>query len=165
MRSPFSYWPPRLPPAGYLVFIHDGCAHLFDRRDDLIGRQFEAALDLHRVRARGHVLRPSCTIACARTVAVVVPSPASRWSSSSFLRELRAHIFIRVFQFDFFGDGHAVVRDGGRAEFLVQRYVAALRAEGRRDGARQSVDAALQCILRIVSKNELLSHVSFTPFV
>ncbi len=45
-----------------------------------------------------------------------------------FLQQLGAHVLIGVFQFDFFGDGHAVVGDGGGAELLIQSYVASLGA-------------------------------------
>src|ERR1051326_7999279 len=37
---------------------------------------------------------------------------------SDFLHHLRAHVLERVFQFDFFCDGDAVLGDGRRTEFL-----------------------------------------------
>jgi len=81
-----------------------------------------------------------------------------------FLQQLRAHILIRVLQFNFLRHGHAVVGDGGRTELLIQRHVAALGAEGRRHCVRQNIDAALQSILCIIAENELFSHVSVSVF-
>ncbi len=67
-----------------------------------------------------------------------------------FLEQLRAHILEGIFEGDLFGDGDAVMGDGRRAEFLVERDVAALGAEGGLDGAGQHVDALLEraaCLL------------------
>jgi len=46
--------------------------HLLDRNF----HAFRCVLDQQRIAARGHVAEPSRMIACASTVAVVVPSPA-----------------------------------------------------------------------------------------
>ena len=45
---------------------------------------------------------------------------------SDFLHQLGADVLVRVCEFDFLGDGDAVLGDGGRAEFLVNDDVAAL---------------------------------------
>ena len=58
-----------------------------------------------------------------------------------FADHLRAHVFVGVFQLDFLGHGHAVLGDGGGAEFFIEHDVAALGAEGGDDGAGQFVDA------------------------
>ena len=52
-----------------------------------------------------------------------------------FLEELGAHVLVGVLELDFLGDGNAVLGDGGGAEFLVEKDVAALGAEGDLDGA------------------------------
>ena len=44
----------------------------------------------------------------------------------SFLQELGAHVLIGVFEFDFFCNGHAVMRDGGGTVFAVQGNIASL---------------------------------------
>ena len=49
-----------------------------------------------------------------------------------------------VVELDVFGDGHAVVGDGRRAELLVEDDVAPLRAEGDLDRVREMVDATLE---------------------
>ncbi len=72
---------------------------------------------------------PSLTIACARTVAVVVPSPAtSLVLAGDFLAKLGAHVLIRVLKLDFLGDGDAVLGDGGGAELALEHHIAALGA-------------------------------------
>ena len=61
---------------------------------------------------------------------------------SDFLDHLRAHVFVRVFEFDFLGDGDAVFGDGGRAEGFFDHDVTAGGAEGDFDGAGEFFDAA-----------------------
>src|SRR6185369_9377891 len=60
---------------------------------------------------------------------------------SDFLDHLRAHVLELVAQFDFLGDGDAVLGDGRGAEALVEHDVAAFRAEGGFDGVGEDVDA------------------------
>ena len=60
-----------------------------------------------------------------------------------FLEQLRAHVLERVVELDLLGDGDAVVGDGRRAVLLVERDVAALRAERGLDGVGEGVDALL----------------------
>ncbi|OQA10904.1 MAG: hypothetical protein BWY66_00101 [bacterium ADurb.Bin374] len=61
-----------------------------------------------------------------------------------FLHELGAHVLELVFEFDFLGDGHAVVGDGRAAEFLVEDGITTLRAEGGANGIGDDVDAVLE---------------------
>ena len=73
---------------------------------------------------------PSRTIAAARMVAVVVPSPAMSLVLRGHLaHHLRAHVLELVGELDLLGDGHAVLGDPRRAEALVEHDVAALRAQ------------------------------------
>ena len=67
---------------------------------------------------------------------------------SDFADQLGAHVFIRIFEFDFLGDGHAVLGDRRGAEFLVEDDVAAVRSEGGFDGAGEFLDAAEECLPR-----------------
>ena len=62
--------------------------------------------------------------------------------AGDFAHHLGAHVFVGIFQFDFLGDGHAVLGDGGGAEFLVEHDVAAFGAERGGDGAGELGDAA-----------------------
>src|SRR5208283_1292281 len=62
--------------------------------------------------------------------------------AGDFTNHLGAHVFISVLEFDFLGDGHAVLGDGGGAEFFVEHDVAALGAEGGGDGAGEFADSA-----------------------
>ena len=101
-------------------------------------------------------------MAWARTVAVVVPSPAtSEVLRSNFADHLRAHVLEAVGQFDFFGNGDAVFGDGRRTEFLFDDYVAALGAESDFHGIGQYVDAAEDRLSGFFSVNDLLCHCSF----
>ncbi len=69
--------------------------------------------------------------------------------AGDFADQLGAHVFIRIFQFDFLGDGHTVLGDRRAAEFLVEDDVAAFRSEGRCDGAGEFLDAAQERLPRV----------------
>jgi hypothetical protein len=97
-------------------------------------------------------------MACASTVAVVVPSPAMSLGSD-FLDQLRAHVLEHVGQLDFLGDRYAVVGDRRRPELLVEHDVAAFRPERHFDGVGQKVGTAFERASRVLVKYNLLcSH-------
>ena len=79
-----------------------------------------------------------------------------------FAHHLRAHVLLRVLQFDFLGYGDAVLGDGRRTEFLFDDHVAALGAEGDLHGVGQKVDAAENRLPRLFSVYDLLCH-TFSP--
>ena len=62
--------------------------------------------------------------------------------AGDFADHLGAHVFVGIFQFDFLGDGHAVLGDGRGAEFLVDDHVAAFGAERGDDRLGELLDAA-----------------------
>src|SRR5215469_9106118 len=77
---------------------------------------------------------------------------------SDFLHHLRAHVLEGVFQFDFFGNGDAVLGNGRRTEFLVDHHIAALGTEGDLNGVSEHVDAAKNRLAGFFSVNDLLWH-------
>ena len=77
--------------------------------------------------------------------------------AGDFAHHLGAHIFIRVFQFDFLGHGHAVLGDGRGPEFLVQHHVAAFGAKRGGDGAGQFGNALEQGLTSILVEDQLFS--------
>ena len=77
-----------------------------------------------------------------------------------FLQKLGAHVLIGIVQLNFLGHGHAVMSDGGSAEFLVQGNVAALGAKGRLDRLGQDVNALLKAASGIFLEHKLLCHDS-----
>jgi len=72
---------------------------------------------------------PSRTIDCARSL------------GSNFLDHLCAHVGELVFQFDFLGDGNAVLGHGRGAVRALENDIAALRTEGNLDRVGQDVHA------------------------
>ena len=87
---------------------------------------------------------------------MVVPSPGDVVRlGRGFLQKLRAHVLVRILEFDFFRDGDAVVRDGRRAVFFVERDVATLGAERRLDGIRHRIDANLEMMACLFGEREL----------
>ena len=82
-------------------------------------------------------------MASAKTVAVVVPSPAaSLVLLGHFAHHLGAHVFKWVFELDFLGDAHTVFGDGGGTKLLVENHVAALGTEGGLDGTSEDFHTA-----------------------
>ena len=74
------------------------------------------------------------------------------------LEELGAHVLERVVELDVTGDGHAVVGDRRRTEFLVEDDVAALGADGDLDGVGEAVDAPLERTTSGLVEEDLLSQ-------
>ena len=79
------------------------------------------------------------------------------------LGQLRAEVLVRVLELDLAGDGHAVVRDRGRAPLLVDDDVAALRAEGHLHGVGEGVHAALEAAPGVLVEFQDLGHQSVSP--
>ena len=105
-------------------------------------------------------LRPSLKMASARTVAVVVPSPAtSLVLRGDFLHHLGAHVLVGVFQLNFLGDGDAVLGDGRRAEGFLEDDVAALGTERDFDGPGQLLNAATHRVAGFLIEGNHFCHV------
>jgi hypothetical protein len=132
------------------VAVLDRAGGGLDRLDDLGGRQVDAALQVHRVHAGGNRLHAFLDDGLRQhgggggAVAGFVIG-----AGSDFLHHLRAHVLELVGQFDFLGDGHAVLGDARGAEGLVDHHVAAFRAQGHLDGIGQDVDAAQHAVAGI----------------
>src|SRR5262249_27265403 len=127
---------------------------------DLLAGMLDAALDRHRVGARGDVLE---TVAddrlrenrCGRRA--VAGDVVRR--RGDLAHELRPLVLEDVFDLDLTRDRDAVVRNRRRAELLVQHDVATLRAKGDLDRRRQDVHAALERAPGILVELQLLvSH-------
>ena len=75
-----------------------------------------------------------------------------------FANELCAHVLELILQFDFLGDGNAIVGDERAAELLAQHHVAALGAQGDLNGIGQLVDACAKCFTGVLALFDLFSH-------
>jgi hypothetical protein len=80
-----------------------------------------------------------------------------------FTHHLRAHVFLRVLQFDFLGHGDAVLGDGRRTEFLFNDHVAALGAKSDFHCIGENIHAAENRLPRLFSMYDLLCHNFFPP--
>ena len=118
--------------------------------DDGFDGLSDAALQRGRVRAGGDVAQTFAVNGFGengrrgRAVARDV-----RGLGSDFANELGAHIFIRIFELDFFRDRHTVLGDRRAAEFLVENDVATARSERGLDGLREFLDTAQQRVPRV----------------
>ena len=148
-----------------LVAILDLLADLGEFRDDGFNGFAYTALEAGRVGARGHVLQAFAINRFGKqggrggSVTGDVACLAG-----DFADELSAHVFIGVFELDFLGDGHAVLGDGGAAEFFVENYVATGGPKSGLHGFRQLLDAAEQRMPRGFVKRELFGCHSILTY-
>ena len=78
--------------------------------------------------------------------------------AGDFADHAGAHVFVDVFEFDFLGDGDAVLGDGRRAEALLQDDVAALGTERDLDGPGELLDAAAHRFAGFLIEGNHLGH-------
>jgi len=69
-----------------------------------------------------------------------------------------AGVFNVVLQFNFLGDGYAVIDDLGGAELLLKHHIATLRAKGDSHGFGQDVHAPFEGPAGLLVINNALGH-------
>ena len=134
---------------------------LLEILDDGVDCDVDTALQVHRVHAGGNRLaafahdrlrQHGCgggAVACG-----VVGL------GGDLAQHLRAHVFELVLEFDFLGDGDAVLGDAGSAEALLDHHIAALRAERHLHRVGEDIDAAQHAFAGVSGKfNFFGSHV------
>jgi hypothetical protein len=113
----------------------------------------DAALEVHRVHAGGDELHAFADDGLGqhggRRGAVTGDVGGL---GSDFLDHLRAHVLELVLEFDFLGDGNAVLGHGRGAEAALEHDVAALGAEGDLDRVGQDVDASHHALTRGIAE-------------
>ena len=72
-----------------------------------------------------------------------------------------AHVFVRVFQVDFLGDGHAVFGDRWATEALLQNHISALRTKCDLNGASELADATANRFAGFLIKSNDFWHWEF----
>src|SRR6059058_4110648 len=146
--------------AGDVLLAVDLLGLALEVLDDGVDRCLDAALEPHRVRARGDVLQAladDCLSEDGRRRGAVAGDVVGR--RCDLADELRALVFEDVLDLDLTSNRDAVVGDGRRAELLVEHDVPALRAKGDLDRVREDVDAALERAPRILVELQLfVSH-------
>src|SRR5581483_281282 len=132
--------------------------------DHLLDRGLDAALQRHRVRARSDVLQALADDRLreqGRRRGAVAGDVVRR--RRDLAHELCALVLEHVLDLDLACDRDAVVRDGGRAELLVEHDIAALRAKRDPDRVGDGVDAALERAAGILVELQLLVRHVFLP--
>ena len=122
-----------------LVGLRERLELVDDRLDGLL----DAALEAHRVVARGHHLRALGEDRArehGRGGGAVAGDVGGL--GGDLLHHLRAHVLELVLELDLLGDRDAVLGDVRRAEGLLEDDVAAAGAERDGDGVGEDVDAA-----------------------
>ena len=154
-----------VPTWAISALLDDFLGALLEVLDDLLDRRVDAALEIHRVHAGGNRLGAFAHDGLRQNgggggaVAGLVVG-----LGGDFAHHLRAHIFELVGQFDFLGDGDAVLGDARRAEALVEHDVAALGAERDLHGVGENVDAAQQLLAGVGAEFYFFSSHCFIPF-
>ena len=123
---------------------------VLDFLDDLQDGLFDAALQIHRVHAGGHRLgaldddglgQNRCGGGAVAGLVVGL--------GRDFTNHLGAEVLELVGEFDFLGDGDAVLGRARGAERLFDDHVAALGAQGHLNGVGEDIDAAQHLVARI----------------
>ncbi len=131
---------------GDLFVALDGLGKFVDFIHHDLGGLFQAAFQIHGVHPGGHVLEAFLDDGLGQQGGgggAVSGNVVGLFRN--FFAELRAHVFKFPFQFDLFGDGHAVVGDGRRTKLLVQYHVSAAGPEGHLHGIGKLINALLEC--------------------
>ena len=139
-----------------LQFVHDG-AH----------RAIDAALEVHRVHPRGDRLGSLAHDGLSengRSGGAVTGNIAGL--GRDLTHHLCAHVLELVPQFDFLGDGDAVLRDAGCAEALVEHHVAALGTKRDLHCVGQNVNAVQHPLARVTAEAYIFSsHMSVSSSI
>src|SRR5215469_2327069 len=123
---------------------------LLELLDHGLDRDIDTALEIHRVHARGNrfgAFFDDRGGEYGRRRGAVTGDVGGL--GRDLAHHLGAHILELVVEFDFLGDGDAVLGDAGRAERFVQHDVAALGAERHSHRIGENVDAAQHLVARI----------------
>jgi hypothetical protein len=121
----------------------------------------DAALNTDRVCARGDILQAFAENSLgqnggrSRAIASSITGFAG-----NFTDHLCAHIFIGIFEFDFFGNCDAVLGHGRRAEFFIEHHIAAFGAKGGSDRFCELAHTSEQSLTSVFVKYNLFcSHI------
>ncbi len=120
-----------------LFAVLDGDRRLFEFGDDVGDRLVDTVLQVKRIHAgdnRLHAFVEDRFGDHGRGRGAVADDVAGL--GSHFADHLSAHIFVRIFEVDFFSDGDAVLGNDGQAEALLDDNVAPAGTEGYFNGAR-----------------------------
>ena len=140
---------------GLLQLGDQGCHSLVD-----------AALQIHRVHAGGHVLHAFVHDGLRQhgSGGGAVASDV-RSLGSNFLDHLRAHVLQLVLEFDFLGHGHTVLGHGRGAKRALQHHIATLGAEGDFDCVGQDVHTLDHACAGFAAENDVFCcHVDISGF-
>src|SRR6185312_1758070 len=139
-----------------------GLADLLELLDDRDHGLVDAALQVHRVHARGDVLHAFDDDRLrehgGRRRAVTGDVRRLR---RDFLHHLRAHVLELVLELDFLRDRHAVLGDRRRAEAALENDVAALRAERDLDGVGEDVDPVHHLVAYVLAEADVFGCHDF----
>ena len=142
---------------GDLSLASGGLGLRFQAADDRANGGGDAALDIHRVVARGDQLAPLAVDRLGehgRGRGAVTRDVGGL--GCHLLDHLRAHVGEPVFELDLLGDGDAILGHGRRAPAPLENDVPAARAERHLDGVGEDVEAVGDALSGRLRKHHLL---------
>ena len=108
-------------------------------------RGFDALLERHRVRSCSNIAQTSANHRpCEHGGGGGAVTGNAVGLLGNLFDQLGADALVGVFEFDFLGDRHTVIGDGGCSPLLVEHHVATLRAEGDAHCVGELVHAAFE---------------------
>ena len=148
---------------GDLVAGLDVLGLVLDGLDGQLGGLLDAALEAHRVGPGGHVAQALADQGLGEDGGgggAVTGDLVGLLGH--LLDQLGPDLLPRVLELDLVGDGHAVVRDGGRAPLLLENDVAALGAQRHPDGVGELVHPPLEGTPGVLVEGDDLGHRAAT---
>ncbi len=151
--------------------VFDGNRHLLQFGDDVFDRFFHPGLHVERVDAGDDRFHPFVEDRFGenRRGGGAVADDVARFRRD-FANHTGAHIFVNVFEVDFFSDRNAVLRNERRTEAFLDNDVATARAERNFDGASQFRNAAAESFASLLIESDHFRHcnnsfyIDFTDF-
>jgi hypothetical protein len=144
---------------GLFFFVFNGFGELFNFGDNGVGAFVNAFFEDHGVGSGGDVfssLGGNSVGEDSGSSSAITGDVVGL--TGSFFDELSAHVFKRVFEFDFLGDGDTVVDNGGGAPLALHGDVAAARTEGGSYRLGKEVNALEEFLAGVFAEFELFSH-------
>ncbi len=142
-----------------LFFALNGDSDRADIFNNCLGALVDTVFELHGVGAGGEVLQAFVDDGLSQhgrgggaiTGDIIGPG-------GGFFEQLRTHVLKGVLKLNFFGNGHAIMRNGGCAKFFVEGNVATLWSKRRLDGTGQNINTLFQGTTSFLVEYQLFCH-------
>ncbi len=145
------------------AIVTNGLALSFQIIDDQRNGFVDAALEVHRIGTCCHHFQSFADDGLSQhgSGGGSVAGDVGCLGGNLF-HHLRSHVLDGIFQFNFFGNGYAVLGYGGGTEFFLDHHIAAFGAQGDFHGVGQRVHAFFHFISGFDVEEDLFCHDIFS---